>query len=223
MKKILMTAAAVAALTSPALAQDKSGTTYTPQAPAQTQTRVYDTTPTYSSTTTTETGVSPLTGFYAGAYGGYSWSDLDSDVAGADADVDGWDYGLFAGYKMDQLLQGMMGINGALEAFYGWSNADDTVAGVDFEKNHEWGINFRPGISISETINPYGIIGYRHADFDTGADNEGFNGLDLGLGTGLVAMGNWGARLDYTHTFYKENDGVDPDEDDIRLGLAYHF
>lgn len=233
MKRILLTACAVMALTAPGYAQDKSGGTYSPQ-PSE-PTPVYRA-PAATTTNTTiyeESGSSPLTGAYIGAYGGYGWTDVETDIAGADDfDVNGWDYGLFAGYKFDEFMGNSMGMNAAIEAFYGWSNADDDddIVAASVEKDHEWGINFRPGLSflsMGTAINPYGIIGYRRTNFDASAagvsDDEDFDGLDLGIGTELVAWGNVGMRIDYTHTFYEENGGVDPDEDDIRVGLAYHF
>ena len=38
-----------------------------------------------------------------------------------------------------------------------------------------------------------------------------------------MAYNAFGVRLDYTHVFYKEDDGLDPSEDNLRLGVAYHF
>ncbi len=177
-----------------------------------------------------ETGsLSPLSGVYVGGYGGYGWTDADVD-GGSDADINGWDYGVFAGYSMDALLDRTlgMGINGSLEAFYGWSDADDETGGVDLEKEHEWGINFRPGLSFIDDytlgLKPYGIIGYRRAEFNTDlGDSDWHDGFDLGLGTEVVAFSDFGVRLDYTHTFYEDKGGLDPDEDDLRLGIAYHF
>lgn len=177
-----------------------------------------------------ETGtLSPLSGVYIGGYGGYGWTDMEVS-GGSDANVDGWDYGLFAGYSMDTLLDRTlgMGINGSLEAFYGWSGADDEAGGIDFEKENEWGINFRPGLSFIEDytlgLKPYGIIGYRRAEFQTDpGDTEWHDGFELGLGTELIAFSDFGVRLDYSHTWYEDKAGLDPDEDDLRLGIAYHF
>ena len=168
---------------------------------------------------------SALTGAYIGAMGGYSWSELDTTAG--DVDIDGGDYGVFVGYKLDQYLQNTIGINGAIEAHYAWSSADGDAGAIDLEKNHEWGVSFRPGLSISESINPYGILGYKRAEFEASAGGlsgeEDYDGFELGIGTELVAFGDYGVRAEYAHTFYGEEDGIDPDEDTLRIGVAYHF
>lgn len=171
-----------------------------------------------------EGSLSPLSGFYVGGYGGYGWTDADI-TGGGSADLDGWDYGLFAGYSLDTLLDRTigLGINGSLEAFYGWSDQSDS--GID--KDNEWGINFRPGLSFVDDflwgLKPYGIIGYRSAEFEGGGSSDWHDGFELGLGTEVVAYGDFGVRLDYSHVWYEDKNGIDPDEDNLRLGLAYHF
>lgn len=196
MKKLLLTGAACLAFSAPAMAQNNTGLNN-----------------------------SPLSGAYIGTYGGYGWTD--ADTSGVNINPEGGDYGLFVGYKLDQYLQPNLGINGAIEAHYGWSGADDTVGGVDIEKDDEWGISFRPGISFFESINPYGIIGYRNTTYEASAGgisgDEDYDGFELGIGTELVAMGDFGIRAEYSHVWYGEENGIDPDEDNVRLGLAYHF
>lgn len=178
---------------------------------------------------------SPFTGPYAGVYGGYDWSEADSSVAGFNPKTRGGDYGLFAGVRIDGLLDRVnglgIGLNGAIEGFYGWSDSDGTAAGISVEKDNEWGVSFRPGLSFlnssSMGVAPYGILGYRNTEFEafsgTVGTSERFDGFDLGIGTQLLAMGALGVRAEYTHTWYAEEGGIDPDSDNVRIGLSYQF
>ncbi|HYD17387.1 MAG TPA: hypothetical protein VEF76_02780 [Patescibacteria group bacterium] len=170
-------------------------------------------------------------GFYAGGYGGFSWTD--AETAGADANLNGGDYGVFVGLELTQWLNSMsnMGMTAAVEAHYGWSTADDDIGAVSIEKEDEFGLSFRPGFTALNEhmplgIKPYGIIGYRNLELEAagaGLGDEDFHGFELGLGTEVMAFGDIGVRLDYTHVFYGSEGGIDPDEDDLRLGVAYHF
>jgi outer membrane immunogenic protein len=168
--------------------------------------------------------LSPLSGFYVGGYGGYGWNGMEAPGADFD-DVNGAGYGVFVGYKADTLLDNTvnrmgLGLNGAIEVSYGWSSADDSVGGANIEKDNEFGINFRPGLSfISDTapmgLNPYGIIGYRRTEFEGSgltSRDESFDGFELGIGTELVAYDDIGIRLDYSHVWYGSENGFDPDE-----------
>lgn len=183
-----------------------------------------------------QTNVAPMDGLYIGAYGGYGWNNVDTN-AGVDFDADGDEYGVFLGYQIDSLLNKTvgrlgMGVTGAVEVYYTESSADDSVAGISIEKDYDWGINFRPGLTFLDPyspfgMKPYGIIGYRNASFDgSGAglsDDEDFDGFELGLGGEVFAYQSVGVRLDYTHVFYEEKSGIDPSENNLRLGVSYHF
>ncbi len=173
---------------------------------------------------------------YVGVYGGYGWTDGDNDF-GSDVDPEGGDYGIYAGFSADALLDSTinrtgLALKGAIEGYYGWSDADDTVSGVKFEKENEWGVRFRPGIEFLSNdyiidTTPYAIMGYRQTEYEASiggaSEDETFHGFELGLGTELVAYDNIGIRIDYTHVFYGEEDGFDPDEDNIRIGASYQF
>jgi len=175
-------------------------------------------------------------GPYVGGYGGFDWTNADIS-GGPTAHLNGGDYGAFAGFSVDSLLKNTLGIglSGAVEGEYGWSGASKTSAfggGTKIDKDHEWGLSFRPGLtflSSSDTLGlkPYGIFGYRQGDFKIinggGSSSKSHPGFDLGIGTEVIAFQNVGVRLDYDHVFYRDGGGIDPDENDLRAGLVYHF
>jgi len=182
-----------------------------------------------------EGSTNSLSGFYVGGFGGHTWVE-PSLGGGSSSSLNGSDYGLFAGYQMENTLgaNAPFNLSSAIEGSYGW-NAHTHETGfigalpVSIEKNHDWGVSFRPGLSFLSSsamlgLHPYGILGYRQAEFSAssvGSSNHG--GFDLGIGTELIAYKNFGIRLDYDHVFYQAKDGLDPKENDLRLGVAYHF
>lgn len=173
---------------------------------------------------------------YIGVYGGYGWTDGDTS-AGPNGDPTGFDYGVMAGFQASHLMGETTGSNplamlGAVEVYYGWSNADDSMGAGKIDKNYEYGIRVRPGLEFIGRLSPvdiapYAIVGYRRANYEAsvaGASfDETFNGFELGIGTELVAHDNMGIRLDYTHVWYGDKKGFDPSEDNVRLGIVYHY
>lgn len=174
-----------------------------------------------------------FTGPYVGVQGGYTSSE--DEVGSVDLDVDGGNYGVFAGFQADTILDNTvnrtgLGLTGAIEGHYNWSDADDSVGGVQLEKNHDWGVSFRPGLTVLNEVmpwSPYGILGYRRAEYEAttgGATvDEDFDGFELGLGAQLIAYEHVGVRAEYSHTWYEEKNGIDPAEHNFRIGAAYHF
>lgn len=223
MKKLLLTTTALLTVSAAAHADD-----YYKHYPNNNTKGINNHYPTEQS----EGTISPLSGIYVGGYGGYGWTNADVTGVG-DADIKGGDYGVFAGYSLDTLLDHTigMGINGSLEGFYGWSDQDDTTAGISYGKDNEWGVSFRPGLSFVQDytlgFKPYAILGYRRAEFEASAPgasaSQWHNGFELGIGTEVVAYGNVGVRVDYSHVWYGEKDGIDPEENNLRLGVGYHF
>jgi opacity protein-like surface antigen len=205
-------AATAIAFAAPASAQQTT-TTYN----RTETTRTYEAAPRYDNTAV----ATPSTGPYVGVMGGYNWTD--SDGAGS---LEGTEWGVFAGVEVGAFVDDYLnwGMHGALEGHYLWSDSD----GTGLQKNDEWGVSFRPGFDFVDNtmplnLKPYAILGYRRAEFEAAGVDEDFDGFELGIGTELVAYGDVGVRLDYTHVFYEDNAGLDPSEDNVRLGLAYHF
>jgi len=127
-----------------------------------------------------------------------------------------------------------MGLEGGVEAHYAWSGNDGEngtvgVVPTTLEKRNEWGVDLRPGFAVLSqamplNIRPYAILGYRQTEFnDSATAGNIHSGFALGAGAELVTYKHYGVRLDYDHVFYGTDDGIVPHEDDLRLGLAYHF
>ena len=167
-------------------------------------------------------------GFYAGLYGGYAWADAENSN-GANPEPTGFDYGIYGGYKIDSLLRDAgIGITGALELAWGGSTADDTVGGISIEKGREFGVSFRPGINLMQRgINPYGIIGYRNTEFEASVTgltaDETYHGFELGLGADLMSFDTFDVRAEYSYVWYGKENGINPSEGDLRVGLSYNF
>jgi opacity protein-like surface antigen len=172
--------------------------------------------------------VTPGSGFYLGGYGGWTWTDASG------FSVDGGDWGVLGGFDLGSYLNrnSNMGLDVGLELHYGWSSADDTVGAVKVKKGNEWGVDLHPGFSVISNamplgLKPYAILGYRQTEFDTeratGTNEDTFHGFALGAGAEVLAWGHAGVRLDYTHVWYGSHNGLDPDEDNLRGALVFHF
>lgn len=169
-----------------------------------------------------------ISGFkpYAGVYGGFNSTSDDT------VDLDGGDFGGFAGFKLDNLFD--MPISAGFEVQYGLSTAEGDINNVTMEKESEFGISFRPGLTFMPDnsifyLNPYAILGYKISNYEASANtlgisaDESLSGFELGIGAEFIAYDNWVLRGEYSHTFYGEEGNFDPSEDTFRLGLAYKF
>jgi hypothetical protein len=175
-----------------------------------------------------------ISDFYAGGFGGREWTNTDVS-GGPSFNLHPDDWGFFAGYNLGNLdRQSNIGLEGGMEAHYAWTSSGEetnTVSGIPttLEKKHEWGLDFRPGFAVITqamplNVRPYAILGYRQAEFsDSVTGSSSHSGFDLGVGAELVTYQHFGVRLDYDHVFYGSSDGIDPHENDLRLGVAYHF
>jgi len=168
---------------------------------------------------------------YVGAYGGYAMNEGFSNNINSDIEADGLDFGAFAGFRFETLSDSNTSFTASFEAFLGSSFVEGNVGNVSLEKNYEYGISFRPGLAFKPTqnlkINPYAILGYRISEFESRSANvtanRDFDGFELGVGTNLLTFDNIDLRFEYSHIFWGEEAGFEPDEDSLRLGLVYNF
>jgi outer membrane immunogenic protein len=174
---------------------------------------------------------SDFTGPYIGADIGYNWGSFDvNNPGGADGDAepDGWEGGLLAGYGYATNPRGFGGYAG-LEAGYEWSGADGDLGGVSYEKNHNWLVTFRPGVTMGDgNALAYGVVGYSRAEFEANGDEDNLDGLVLGGGT---EFGMWRApikmRLEYNYIDYEDaslsNIDFEGHENTVKTGLVFRL
>jgi outer membrane immunogenic protein len=193
----------------------------------------------------------PFSGFYVGASVGYSEGDANqtrwAPVVGgpftgtqADAELDGWGAGLFAGYnhKMGNWILG-------LEGNWDWSDVsgDDNGSGGDineWEQNWEASVRAKLGYQVLDDLVLYATGGYSWSDFDSnvvnapaGSVSHTFDGWTAGAGAELQIASNVTARLQYRYTDYSDERvsfpvrGYDieagPEIHNVSVGITYHF
>lgn len=170
-------------------------------------------------------------GPYAGGDLGYSWGNYDvNNPAGpdGDADVNGWNAGLFAGYGFARGEKPLAGYIGT-EIGYEWNGADGSLGPVGFEKNGNLYAAVKPGAIIQYDMLAYGIIGLSRTNFEaSNGDDETLTGMMIGAGAEFTSEKSpVNFRAEYIYTNYGEANfnGVDFDGHDstIKAGALFRF
>lgn len=188
------------------------------------------------------------TGLYVGVQGGYGNANHHADVGFTGAkspwdsivNLDGLNgHGFIGGGRV-----GFDFVRGAflVGAFgdYNFSNIKTELTVLDeldgsLEKQDEWTAGVRAGFLINSRTLIYGLVGYTETSYEASAVGEGsveqdFQGWRVGGGLETAIAPNVFLGLEYTHTFYDEEDWhpspnfhiVDElDEDSIMATLKY--
>ncbi|QYI99372.1 porin family protein [Thalassovita mediterranea] len=139
-------------------------------------------------------------GFYADA--GYTFVNIDYDVAGQSGEIDLGAVGGHVGYDFNEwfALEG--------EAAVGVSDEEASIAGVNakLELNYIVGAFARANLPINEQFRLYGRVGAVNAEVEGSATGGGFNfaesssdsGVGYGAGAELMVSSQFGVRGDYT-------------------------
>jgi outer membrane immunogenic protein len=216
MKKLLLSAAALALVGGSALAADL---------------------PTYEAAPAVAPMVSAFnwTGFYAGVQTGYAWGDADvaGDFVGDDYDVDGWLLGGFAGFNFE-ISSFVAGIEADLE----WVNADgDNDVGSSTDLSWQGSLRGRLGIALDRVL-LYGTGGLAIADIDADfvvddaatvvSSSETDLGWTVGAGVDFAVTDQIFVRGEYRYTDFGEIEtpaDVDQELDfhTVRVGAGFMF
>lgn len=175
-----------------------------------------------------------VSGFYVGAdisrdRGHYELNTTDkTDFSG-----EGINGGLFAGYGVTIMDHYYLGLEGFGDITSNKAHLSDS-AGLNFENNWDAGIDFMPGVKVTDSTLLYGKIGYVNGEFKfTGIDeantSKHLSGLQAGLGMEAMVTQNVGVRGEWVWNYYQHYkiDGVEvfnhPVVDQFKFGLDYHF
>ena len=233
MKKVLVSVAAAAAISSMAMA----GGDIAPVAPAP---------------------VDNWSGFYVGAQAGYLWGDADGKgidelegLSANNADVDGGVAGLYAGYNWLMDNGFLLGIEGE----WNYVDADGKTAVVDGNDDTGWSakatqdwdasLRLRAGMVVNNDYLLYvtggaawakvGVDIYDDDNEKIANDSQTMSGWTIGAGVEMVLTENLHARLQYRYTDYGDKDFSDTVDGDVykinadynahmvTLGLSYRF
>ena len=196
MVKTLLTAAAMAALTSGAMAADL----YVPPAAAPAM----------------APAASSWDGPYVGATVGYGWQSLDD---GGDTTGNGWSVGGQVGYNFHLSDQIIAGVEGNLD----WVNFAATAGSGTYSVDWDGSVRGRLGLDMGQWF-PYVEAGVAFANVtDNGASAEVRTGWTAGAGVEVMLADHLSANLEYRYTDYGAGSGYDLKDNSVRVGLNYHF
>lgn len=193
----------------------------------------------------------PFSGPYIGLEGGmdnYELSagldggDIDPDLAGASASLDGLSGdgvmgNVFAGYQMP-VGPGFV----ALEGFVGLSDASMSASlsdgvdtfGIKAEAKESYGVAAKFGMRLNTSTGLYARVGWLNTRFkvsatdgvDTVSDSETEDAIQYGAGLETMVAARTALRFEYLIADYGEaglGDGVDLDNNGFRAGVSYRF
>lgn len=149
-------------------------------------------------------------GVYAGVQTGYS------NIGVGSFDVDGVDYGLFAGYNTPVLERFVVGLE-----------TDFTLSSVNFESlvdvRHAFGVYGRLGYKLTDTTLVYGKAGFVTTNVSFGGESDTAEGIRAGVGFDSFITESFFVRLEGSYTDYARLGGFESDQYRATVGLGYKF
>lgn len=193
-------------------------------------------------------------GAFLGLNVGYTTGEIEYDYEDGttgfgdfseDSDIDGFEGGVFAGYRH----QFLSGFNLGIEGGYQLSGADGSYSlslgannfAFAYEKENEFYLSLKPGFLVAEDTLAYGIIGYQRADFggdllingvSFGSDEDDFDGYHVGVGIEHIMPSGLSLRGEYKYQDYGDNDysgtfgqqeSYGGSESVFRVGVAFNL
>ncbi|WP_261815655.1 porin family protein [Vibrio gallicus] len=175
-----------------------------------------------TSLTYTTPALAEDTSYSPNIYIGISYTQINTKVS-----VDG-----FGSKDIENgLLGGILGYRfyeyAAVE-FRGYGNLNDSKElGVSAKISRDFSILLKPVYSIDQYFEVYGLVGYGQVEGKIGDLSETSDGLQYGVGIGVMGgkSSNFGVGFEWTRRFDDdfETPGVNFRGDGFNLNVTYHF
>jgi len=150
----------------------------------------------------------------SGWYGGASYAQLDTDIAG----IVEFDLGALvfnAGYQINDYV--------AIETRLGTGITDDDIVGLELELDYLWGIYTKIGIPTGTAFYPYVVLGYTKAELELSglgySESDSDSDTSYGVGANFTVNDNFGVFAEYMNWY----DDEDIEITGFNLGVSYKF
>jgi outer membrane immunogenic protein len=183
-------------------------------------------------------------GSYVGLQGGYGMTTAEATFSNGIGSISGEEDGsafiggAFVGYGLTNgNLFGGVEVEGLFSGIE--ESATEAGLGLTVEQKYSVGISGRVGYVVTDNILLYGRAGWVWTQFEASAtdgidsesDDDWFNGPRVGVGAEVAVASGLFGRIEYTHTWYNDNDyRIGPisaelggDEDLFMVGVGYRF
>lgn len=167
-------------------------------------------------------------GPYAGGQIGHdSFNARFSDgTDSAKLGVNGIQGGIFAGYNF-QMENFVAGVEAQLNLTDAKSSGSLDGTTFDVDGKYGYGLSARAGALLSDSALLYVHGGWTRTKFgvDFGAfdDKATYDGWKAGLGLEVLVTENVSARGEYAYTDYESRFGIEPKNNSVQFGIAWHF
>lgn len=179
------------------------------------------------------------TGAYVGAFGGYTWLDMDGTFEGEGLEDDGPIEGFLLGgqigynHQMENLVLGVEADLAYADVDGDFSNGEEGSASMDFLGT----LRARAGIALGETDSTllFATAGlavgeFNVDDFEGNDDGKTHLGLVVGGGVEHMLTDSFSIKAEYNYMDFESKDYDDVEGEDVsydghvvKLGVNFHF
>lgn len=166
-------------------------------------------------------GTASNSGLYLGLGAGYTWGD---DGAGLGIDPDGWEGGVFGGYRHGFNDMFALGAEAGVDFV---NNVEEDAAGAKIDKRNSYYVELQPVFTFARDWNVFGSAGWQWAQYKGTVlgvtDTQTYDGFRYGGGIEYAYWQRTGVRAQLTQVEYDQEGPFEPEETNLRVGVFHKF